>query len=111
MVEASAAKRREENLRAWSRILSLWHLCGNAACTRARACRGNIRECGPPTFALLPENVRDWFCLLGLAQNEGLTFEEALRKIEATSVGSAFEDWCESVAAVHGALTRERRHG
>jgi hypothetical protein len=36
----------EERFRLYVRRLQLWRLCGNAACHRARACRGEPKSCG-----------------------------------------------------------------
>jgi hypothetical protein len=58
----------EKGMRVWGNALSLWRLCGNAACRRARACRGNVRLCFPRNFPLLPEGVRDWFEALAEAR-------------------------------------------
>lgn len=106
MAEMSNDTRREQELRAWNKILSLWHLCDNAACTRARTCRGNVRLCAPRNFALLPDGVQGWFACVAMGQEEGLTFDETLRRIDETSAAQAFEDWNTAVAAARGERAR-----
>ena len=110
MAATSAEEKHDRAVRGWSRVLSLWHLCGNAACIRARACRGNIRACGPRTFALLPPGVQDWFACLLEAKDEGLSFDEALRRIDETPAAQAFAEWNAAVAASGGEQPRDRRH-
>ena len=92
-------KAREKSLRAWGDLMSLWRLCGNAACRRAHACRGNARVCFPRHFPLLPEGVRAWLAGLGEAQEDGLTFEEAMEWLDATPAGEALRAWNTAVEA------------
>ena len=33
--------------RGWGDILRLWRLCPRTPCARARACKGNVRDCFP----------------------------------------------------------------
>lgn len=97
-----ADRSREESMRGWGEVLSLWRLCGNAACRRARICRGHARVCFPRNFVLLPEGVQAWFVGLGEAQENGLTFDEAMDWLDAVGAGEAFRDWNEAVAASLG---------
>ena len=84
---------RAEALRHWHRILGLWRVCDKAACRRARACRGNPRACAPVNFARAPEGVQDWFCNLVLAKEAGLSFDEAMARVQGTPTEEAFLDW------------------
>jgi hypothetical protein len=79
--------------------LLMWRLCGNAKCRRARACRGKVYRCSRPSFFLLPQGVRDFFFGLADAQEEGLSFEEAMERLDETGAVEAFEDWNAAVAA------------
>lgn len=90
---------RAKAQRGWGNILGLWRLCGDAACRRARACRGDALVCFPRNINLLPQGVREWFTALGEAQADGLTFDEAMRSLEDTPESEAFEDWSAAVAA------------
>jgi hypothetical protein len=36
----------EQSYRLYAERLQVWLLCGNAACRRSRACRGDARDCG-----------------------------------------------------------------
>jgi hypothetical protein len=84
---------RAEALRGWNKILGLWRACDNAACRRARACRGNVRVCSPRNFALAPEGVQDWFANLVVAKEDGLSFDEAMARIKNTEIEEAYLDW------------------
>jgi hypothetical protein len=84
---------REEALRDWNKILGLWRVCDNAACRRARACRGNVRACSPRNFALAPEGVQGWFACLMVAKEDGLSFDEAMAQIKGTPAEEAFFEW------------------
>ena len=86
-----------ESMRGWGDALSLWRLCANATCRRARCCRGNARVCFPRNFRLLPEGVRAWFGGIGEAQEEELTWEEAMAWLDTTPAGEAYHEWNESV--------------
>jgi hypothetical protein len=85
----------EESLRAWNKILGLWRACDKAACRRACACRGNVRACMPVNFAKVPEHVQGWLYCLVVAQEEGLSFDEAITEIEKTPAAEAFRAWHE----------------
>jgi hypothetical protein len=85
-------------LRGWSGFLSLWHPCGNAACRRARRCRGNAAVCFPQNFQLLPQDVRDWFIGLMTAKECDVPFDEAIERLDRSSCGQAFCDWNEAAA-------------
>jgi hypothetical protein len=84
---------RAEALRDWNKMLGLWRVCDNAACRRARACRGNVRVCSPRNFALAPEGVQNWFVNLVVAKEDGLSFDEALARIKDTEIEEAFLEW------------------
>ncbi len=40
-------------------MLALWGLCANVKCRRARACRGDCRDCVPRYAPLVPEDARE----------------------------------------------------
>jgi hypothetical protein len=50
-----------EALRRVADMLSLWRLCANASCRRARSCRGRAHLCAQRNFPAVPEGVRDFF--------------------------------------------------
>jgi hypothetical protein len=83
--------------RGWGDILCLWRLCPRTACARARACKGNVRDCFPRHFKLLPQGVQEWFAGLGHAQNEGASFDEAMEWLDAEGPGQALRAWYEAV--------------
>ena len=82
-----------EATRGWGDFLLLWRLCPRAACGRARACKGNVRDCFPRHFRLLPQGVQDWWVGLGEAQKEGLSWDEAQEWLEAEGCGEALRNW------------------
>jgi len=88
-----------EGMRVWATHLKLWRLCGNAKCRRAGACRGKVQFCARANFLLLPQGVRDFFHGLTEAQEEGLSFQEAIEQLDESGAVEAFEDWNAAVAA------------
>jgi hypothetical protein len=66
---------------------------------RARACRGKVYRCSRPSFFVLPQGLRDFFFGLADAQEEGLSFEEAIERLDETGAVEAFEGWNAAVAA------------
>jgi len=86
-----------ETTRGWGDVLCLWRLCPRAGCARAHACKGNVRDCFPRHFALLPQGVQDWFAGLGEAQKNGLSFDEAMGALDAEGCGAALRNWHEAV--------------
>src|SRR5687767_13719651 len=95
---SSSTVSREQALRAWNKILGAWHVCDNASCRRARACRGNASLCGPTNFARLPQGVQDWFCALVIAKQHDLSWDEAMARIARMPEPDAFSVWHESIA-------------
>ncbi len=98
---ADTASRSRSDLRDWWRFwsewLSLWSLCGNAACRRGRCCRGDATRCFPRNFQLLPEGVRDWFISLMAAKLAHLPFDYALGWLDGAGHGRALDKWNETV--------------
>jgi hypothetical protein len=84
---------RAEALRDWNKILGLWRACDKPACRRGRACRGNVRACSPDNLARAPDGVRDWFISLLIAKDDGLSFDEALARVDGTPIEEAFHLW------------------
>ena len=81
---------RERALRFAADMLGLWHLCGNADCRRARACRGNVRRCA--------ERAAEWFTAVTKTRKERLSFEAMEERLEGSRL-SAFRRWKETVKA------------
>ena len=101
-------KPKASTLHGWAGVLALWHLCPNASCHAARACRGDIHRCAPENFARLPEDVQAWFFGLLSCRDDGLTFDEAMAELDETNAGPAFHDWCAVVRAAREGAARER---
>ncbi len=87
----------EKTLRGWASIVKLWAVCDNAACRKARACRGAIHTCAPKNFAKAPEEVRGILCCLLAAKAEGLSFDEAIEGFPGSRAEAAWHDWCAQV--------------
>ncbi|MBI4274118.1 MAG: hypothetical protein HY659_05415 [Rhizobiales bacterium] len=90
---------RDRVMRGWSDVLNLWRLCNRTACRRTRACGGKPLQCFKLNFPLLPEGVRAWFEGVGQAQDQKLTFDEAMEWLDTTDAGEAFREWTKAVKA------------
>jgi hypothetical protein len=86
----------EQAAHRWSKWLATWRLCDNAACRRARACRGNARACMKAKFPLLPEGARDWFMGFLWHKQEQFPFDEMLDNLESSGLSQALRDWHEA---------------
>ena len=86
-----------KTMRGWADVLSLWRLCNNGGCRRARACGGNARVCYRQNIPLLPEGVQAWFAGVGRAQDDKLSYDAAIEWLETMPAGEAFHDWNEAV--------------
>ena len=85
----------EKDALGWSKLLATWRLCDNAACGRARICRGQGQACLKAKAPLLPERVREWAVAMVWHKQEQFTFEESLDNLEASGHGQAMRDWYE----------------
>jgi len=92
----------DQTLRNWTRNMSLWYVCDNAACRRARACRGNVDHCFGRNVQRVPQEVREWFLMLGELQRDQVPFDEAWARLDKTPVGEAFHQWHTSTNAPRG---------
>ena len=92
----------DQQLRNWTRNLGLWYVCDNAACRRARACRGNVDRCFRRNVQRVPLEVREWFVMLGEMQRDKVPFDEAWARLDKTPVGEAFAQWHMSTNARRG---------
>ena len=99
MSAKSAARERQEALHAWHRILGMWKLCDKTACKHARACRGNVRACAPKYFHQLPQDVQDLFCTIAVSQQQGLTCEQLVARLEKAGLAEGFRLWHDGPAA------------
>ena len=83
----------ERTLRGWFKFLGVWHVCHNAACGRARACRGDIGVCGRETFHRLPRGAQDFFLMLVEAKDRGVPFDAMIAHINKTALAGEFCAW------------------
>jgi hypothetical protein len=86
-----------KSMRGWADVLSLWRLCMNGKCRRARACRGDPIACRWRNFPLLPDDVQAWAFALAEAQQNEVPVDEAFERIGNSPEGEAFSAWCEAV--------------
>ncbi len=90
---------RSADLRRWADFLCIWRFCDRTACRRARCCRGQALACFPRYAPLLPDSLKTWVKMLGEAQTQQLSYEQALARIEQTEVSEALDDWHLAVGA------------
>jgi hypothetical protein len=89
----------DRTIRGWNDVLALWRLCRNGKCARSCACRGaDARRCFHAHFALAPDSLIAWFQALAVAQQEGLSYDEAIERMRDTPAENALEDWLEAIA-------------
>ena len=91
--EETPTKKEERSLRWASNHLSLWRVCANAACRRARRCRGSAFTCADRDACVLPKAVRDWFEELVAAKLAGVSFDEFWEEMEFSEELAAYRAW------------------
>ncbi len=84
-------------LRALSNLLCIHGLCGRRACRRARACRGEPRDCLPRYAPLVPDEARDGAKAMAWAGRRGLSFDDLLD--DARDDVLALADWANGITA------------
>ena len=84
-------------LRNASNLLCIHGLCGRRACRRARACRGEPRDCLHRYAPLVPEEAREGAKAMAWAGRRGLSFDDLLD--DARDEVLALADWARGVAA------------
>jgi hypothetical protein len=84
-------------LRALSDLICIHGLCGRRACRRARACRGEPRDCLRRYAPLVPEEAREGAKAMASAGRRGLSFDDLLD--DARDDVLALVDWTDAVAA------------
>jgi len=104
MTKTSTAHTRKWNdaeiLRRIAGMLSLWRLCGNAACRRAQACRGRPHRCAKHSAAL-PEGVRAFLVAFLAARSCRIPFEAFQEEMAGSAEAEAYFAWA---AAAKGRL-------
>jgi hypothetical protein len=86
-------------LRRFAVMLCLWRLCANAACRRARACRGCARACARRNSKFLPEGVRGFFAAFLAAKFARLSFEAFKDEMEGSEEVAALCAWRKAAEA------------
>ena len=66
----------ENDMLLAARLIELWRVCGKVACKRARACRGDPRQCC--------EALVDWSETLSM-KDKSLSFREAIERLRSGS--------------------------
>jgi hypothetical protein len=84
-------------------MLCIHGLCGRRACRRARACRGEPRDCLPRYAPLVPEEAREGAKAMAWAGRRGLSFDDLMD--DARDDVLALTDWANGVA---GSYRRRR---
>ena len=91
--EREEGAREARTLRWASNHLSLWRVCANAACRRARSCRGCAFTCDDRNFCVLPKEVRDWFAAFILAKLADVPVDEFWEEMELSEELAAYRAW------------------
>jgi hypothetical protein len=89
----------DRTFRFWSETLRLWSLCDNAACRRARACRGDVGTCMSVGYRKLPQGVREFYEELMGAKIANVPFDEVKAWLDANGHTRAIEEWWAAVDA------------
>ncbi len=93
-VTAHSRKSSEaEALRRVADLLCLWRVCGNAACRRARACRGRPRHCVRRNLPALPPGVRAFFAAFRAARSYRIPFETFQEEMAGSAEAEAYFAW------------------
>lgn len=90
-------------LRNWARHIRLWHICDNASCRAARACRGDVPSCWRGNFPKLPDKVQLWTFAIMSTKDYGMTAEEMLDQLGEVGLTAAYVDWLEATDAANAA--------
>lgn len=91
--EEEKERKEERSLRWASNHLSLWRVCANAACQRARCCRGRAQTCADRNYFILPKGVRDWFAALLSAKLAKIPWDEFREEMEFSEEAEAYFAW------------------
>ena len=75
----------ERALRFGADRIALFHLCGDRACTRAKACRGDVRRCS--------ELAETWLQAIEAEMRARPDFAEIERRIETAEELRAYRAW------------------
>jgi len=97
----------DASLRNWARHIRLWHVCDNAACRAAHACRGDVPSCWRSNFPRLPDLVQLWTFAMMSTKEYGMTAEEMLAELDRTELTPAFVDWLEETDAANAAPSQQ----
>ena len=92
-------QQKEADLRGWIDWLDISRVCANAACDRARCCRGKPSGCFRENFPRLPLGVQNCFLALIAAKEDDLPFDEAWAELTRRGLVAELADWH---ALVHG---------
>jgi hypothetical protein len=101
----------EKDLRWASDHLCQWRVCANAACRRARRCRGHAHSCAGRNYHILPKGVRDWFECLLAAKHAGLSFEQFREETGWSEEAEAYFAWRRAAQAKPQSSRAARRGG
>ena len=76
-------RRRANDTRIICNYFRFWLACTEKICFRNKSCSGDARVCHDRFWPLVPERLKFEFRGLILALNEGLSGEDAARKVQA----------------------------
>lgn len=99
-------QKADASLRNWAGHIRLWHVCDNAACAAAHACRGDVPSCWRTNFPRLPERVQLWAFGIMSTKEYGMTPEEMLAALAEASLTHSFVEWLEQTESENPAAAQ-----
>ena len=97
-------------LRHLSKTLCLHGLCASSACRRARACRGDPRDCLQRYAPLVPEEAREGAKRMVDGWLQHLSFDELIEDEDVCDEVMALGDWAARVTASYPARAVAPKH-
>ncbi|MGB9366237.1 MAG: hypothetical protein WCE79_09520, partial [Xanthobacteraceae bacterium] len=76
-------RRRANDTRITCNYFRFWLVCADKACFRNKSCSGDAMACHDRFWPLVPEKLKFEFRGLIVALNDGLSAEDAVRKVKA----------------------------
>ena len=81
--QAAFARRRANDLRHSCNLFRFWLACPDKVCARNKSCSGDAHACHDRFWPLVPERLKFEYRGMIVALNDGLSREEAVRKVQA----------------------------
>jgi hypothetical protein len=83
-------RRRANDVRVSCNLFRFWLVCPNKICRRNKSCRGSdVHACFDRFWPHVPERLKFEFRGMIVAMSDGLSYEEAVRKVRADAESHA----------------------